>query len=247
MWWLTGYWSRRFKSSPRQTGFLKTKNKFKCEICNISPFLGLNSGSISYERMNTSQTRYNRTLLHRFFAGFKKFPDVTSVQEAMHLNYEIWPRYGAPAITDSQCKLEYVDEAGLTRSAARGVATYCDKTAFLNRLQKVLPNLEVTTTLHKYEDFTGKTCYSWVFTEILTQMFVRTTQPLQKLRLRSGNAKEARTDPQISTRDVLIVGDLTLTVRVIWEITHPALFHQHNADSGKTYIDRITAWQDNWI
>ena len=73
----------------------------------------------------------------------------------MNSNYEIWPRYGAPAITDSQCKLEYVDEAGLTRSAARGVATYCDKTAFLNRLQNVQPNLEATTTLHKYEDFTG--------------------------------------------------------------------------------------------
>ena len=35
------------------------------------------------------------------------------------------------------------------------VATYCDKTAFLNRLQNVQQNLEATTTLRKYEDFTG--------------------------------------------------------------------------------------------
>ena len=94
--------------------------------------------------LNTSQTRYNRTLLHRFFAGYKKFPDVTSVQEAMNLNYE--------KKVHTSTKVHVQVQPWYTYGR---VATYCDKTAFLNRLQNVQPNLEATTTLHKYEDFTG--------------------------------------------------------------------------------------------
>ena len=216
-------------------------------------FLGLNSGSLSYMPeygANTVQANLN-SLLHRIFEGYKKFPDVTSVHEAMNLTYEIWPRYGLPAITDAHCKLEYVDEAGLTRSAARGVATYCDKTVFLNQLKNVLPNMEATTSLHKYEDFTGN---GMQIRNVLFMSFYRNTN--SHVRRESATIgeikdyvhetrKKARTDPNIRTRDVLIIGDFNDEKFTfdkdsdLREITHPALFHQHNADSGKTFIDRI--------
>jgi len=188
--------------------------------------------------LNTSQTRYNRTLLHRFFAGYKKFPDVTSVQEAMNLNYEK-KKY----IQVQKYMYKYKYSLGTRMGGSQHIVIkqrFSIGCRMFNQIWR--QQLRFTSTRTSRVTLCEcETWYSWVSTEILTQMFVRTAQPLQKLRLRSGNAKEARTDPQISTRDVLIVGDLTLTVSVIWEITHPSLFHQHNADSGKTYIDRITA------
>ena len=82
------------------------------------------------------------------------------------------------------------------------VATYCDKTAFLNRLQNVQPNLEATTTLHKYEDFTGN---AMRMRNVLFMSFYRNTNTNVRKdsatiaeieeRLRSGNAKEGKNGP----------------------------------------------------
>lgn len=215
--------------------------------------LGFNSGSLAGSMEHLASTVQNNihTLLHKIYAGYRKFPDITSIQESMNLKYEIWPRYGAPTATDEHVTLNYTDPAGLERSARRGVSTYCDKTDFVNLLPNVLPNLEGTTTLHKYEDFTGNGMRS---RNLLFMSFygninshVRkksATIPEIKEYIRETRIK-ARTDPKIATRDVLIIGDFNdekfnlSDEPDMFELTHPALFHQHNSETGKKYIDRI--------
>ena len=219
----------------------------------IMLILGLNCGSLSKSINNSATTVQTNIhiLLQKIKSGYSTFPDIFSVHESGDLNYEIWPRYGGPAATDEHVKLEYVDEAGLTRECRRGVSTYCDKTDIVNSIKNVVPNLEATTTLHDYEDNSlgGGT----VVRRLLFMSFYRNTNPnvqresatLSEIGEYIQNTrKKARTDHK--TRSCIIIGDFNNeefkelenddTLR---ELTDPGLFHKHNSDCDKKYIDRI--------
>ena len=124
-----------------------------------------------------------------FFAGYKKFPDVTSVQEAMNLNYE--KKYIQVQ------KYMYKYSLG-TRMGGSQHTVIKQRFSIGCRMFNQIWRQQLRFTSTRTSRVTlceCETCYSWAFTEILTQMFVRTAQPLQKLRLRSGNAKEGKNGP----------------------------------------------------